>query len=374
MLDCVRSGQGTLAAAMLALVLLAPAPAARAAPTVGGLAQSIVVRTTENVIEGGWSELLRLCRTYGIARVELLLKQDEDDFHSWSTHRVLQSGELLVALPGERTAAGWEDSGWLRAMINEAHASGIEVFAWWPAFHDAQMAQTDPGNTYINASGQVFVDPAVPAFRTRQEELLLKLLQNYELDGVSLDWIRYDDWDGGLRGPLAERFHAEFGVYPDWALFEGADRRYVTRWNELRRGELNAWIARITAFSRAHRPSLGWAAFVLPWQFEEVSQDYSGFSAAGLDRLQPMAYWQGWNYSPQWAGSLVDPRLTAPTRYWPTLNASYDPAELQQALQSMPRAALGGINWFNYGHWEEQDFIRIQQTLASYAEIQGQMQ
>lgn len=372
----LRSSQGILAAVLLGLFLLAPcATTARATPTGGGLAQSIVVRTTENVIQGGWSELVRLCRVHGIARIELLLKQDEDDFYSWHTDRVLQSGELLAALPDERTAAGWENSDWLRAMIAEAHASGIEVWAWWPTFHDAQMAQTDARHTYINRSGQVFVDPAVPEFRARQEELLLKLLTNYDLDGVSLDWIRYDDWDGGLRGPLAERFHAEFGIYPNMALFQDADRRYVTRWNELRRGVLNDWIVRITAYSRAHRPSLRWAAFVLPWQFEEVSQDYAGFSAAGLDRLQPMAYWQGWNYTPQWAGSLVEPRyLTTPTLYWPTLNAVYDPQELLQAMLTLPRSALGGITWFNFGRWEEKHFIGIQQVLASYAALQGQPQ
>ena len=47
-----------------------------------GATQGIVVRTTENVTNGGWLYLLNQCHARGIGRIDLLVKQDEDNFKS----------------------------------------------------------------------------------------------------------------------------------------------------------------------------------------------------------------------------------------------------------------------------------------------------
>lgn len=71
-----------------------------------GIPRGIVVRSTENVTKGGWVRIVNKCKELGIKRIEILVKQDEDEFKSHRTGQVLQSGELLVALPGEKTAKG----------------------------------------------------------------------------------------------------------------------------------------------------------------------------------------------------------------------------------------------------------------------------
>ena len=44
--------------------------------------QGIMVRTTENVTNGGWVWILNQCQQRGITRIDLLMKQDEDNFKS----------------------------------------------------------------------------------------------------------------------------------------------------------------------------------------------------------------------------------------------------------------------------------------------------
>ena len=73
----------------------------------GCIPQAIVVRTTENITEGGWVWVLNKAKEAGISRIYLLVKQDENEFLSEWTKRTLKSGELLVALPDKKRALAW---------------------------------------------------------------------------------------------------------------------------------------------------------------------------------------------------------------------------------------------------------------------------
>ncbi len=171
------------------------------------------MRTTENVTKGGWVWLLNECQEHGISRIDLLVKQDEDNFKSLRTGEVLQSGELLVALPGEKTATGWEDSSWLKELLAKARDMKIEVWAWWPCFHDAQMAAAFPDAAYRGVQGESFVDAADARVQARQEELLAKLVDTYAFNGVSLDWVRYGGWWDGSQGAARCGFCARPGCH-----------------------------------------------------------------------------------------------------------------------------------------------------------------
>ena len=175
-----------------------------------GVPQGIVVRTSENVTKGGWVYLLNRCEALGITRIDLLVKQDEDHFHSERTGETLQSGDLLVPLPGEECAKGWEDPSWLHDMLAKAKEKGIEVWAWWPCFHDASAAKRFPEAAYSSSRGEQFVDPGVPEVRERQEALIAKLLDAYPFDGISLDWLRYEGWYAGSKGPLGKKFERQY--------------------------------------------------------------------------------------------------------------------------------------------------------------------
>ncbi|MDQ6764695.1 MAG: polysaccharide deacetylase family protein [Verrucomicrobiota bacterium] len=332
-----------------------------------GVAQGIVVRSTENVTKGGWVYLLNQCQQHGISRIDLLVKQDEDDFKSLRTGETFQSGELLVALPGEKTAAGWEDSKWLEEMIARAREMNIEIWAWFPCFHDAQMAAAFPDIAYRGSRGEHFVDAADPRAQARLEELLGKLLDTYDFAGVSLDWVRYSAWPDGANGPLGAAFARKQDIA--WTPTTLDNETLKARWYEMRASAIADWVGRMVHTLHERRPAVRFGAFLLAPQFTELSQNYPMLARAGLDLLQPMGYWTDWKFPPQWVGeSVIAPYARYAvngTAFWPTLGIDSPLAEIPVALKSLPTEPIRGISWFTYGTWEQKTFDKVREVMLT---------
>ncbi len=339
-----------------------PAPLVRTAGI--GPAPGIVVRVTENTTGGGWVFILKQCKELGISRIDLLVKQDEDNFVSPRTGRTLQSGELLVALPGEKTAEGWENSDWLVEMLARAAEMNIEVWAWWPCFHDADAAQRFPAAAYRSQRNEVFVDPAVPGVRERQEELLGKLLKTYYFNGVSLDWVRYNAWSDGLGGPLMERFAREQGFRA--SADELKSDIWKARWFENRATLLADWVGSISRQMRTRFPRTRWGAFLEPEQFSELGINFALFGRSGIDFIQPMAYWKDFKKTAEWAGTTMRRHrsLTGGTSFWPTIGVDHPIAELERAIGSFPVDPMSGLSFFTFGSWEQKTFNHLRELLT----------
>lgn len=351
------------------VIVAHPSTTASASKLWGGVPQAIIVRTTENVTTGGWVWILNKAQELGISRIDILVKQDENNFTSERTHRNLVSGEFLVDLPGESTAEGWENSDWLVEMLARGKQLGIEIWAWWPTFQDAQLARMYPDDAYPSADGSVFLDPAVEGVRRRQEELLRKLAKNYAFDGISLDWLRYDKLEDGRRGPSAERFLALTGKPWSARLMHEPLARAV--WNDLRAAAIGDWVERLVARSRRSHPRLKWGAFVLPWQFEEVAQSYRRLGNAGLNYLQPMIYWEDWDKGPHWTRDVLRGRTfweQNTTSLWPVFDLATKEEELLLGLAELPVDDIAGLSWFVYGTWTDGDFAKLERIRNSWVQ------
>ncbi len=330
-----------------------------------GIPQGVVIRTSENVTKGGWIYVLNRCEALGIRRIDLLVKQDEDHFQSPRNGDTLQSGDLLVPLPGEQTAKGWEDASWLREMFTAAKQRGIEIWAWWPCFHDADAAARFPAAAYSSSRDERFVDPADPRVRERQEQLLEKLLDTYPFSGVSLDWLRYEGWQSGSKGPLGQRFARAYQF--QWGP-EALDSEYrKARWYELRARTIADWVSRLVSDMRMKRPEVRWGAFLLPWQFSEVSQSYPMLGRTGLDYLQPMCYWRDWKKEPEWVGQRaleLHREISNGAAQWATLGIDAPVEEIDRAVKSIANGSIAGLSWFTYGTWEEKTFRRVREVVT----------
>ncbi len=336
-----------------------------------GVEQGIVVRTTENVTGGGWLFLLNQCQARGITRIDLLVKQDEDNFKSARTGQTLQSGELLVPLPNEKTAAGWENADWLREMLARAKEMKIKVFAWWPCFHDAQMAALFPEAAYRGQRGEWFVDAGDPRVQNRQSELLAKLVDTYPFDGVSLDWLRYAGWWDGCDKFTGMEFERLMGF--KWGRMTLDNDYYKARWYDFRARAIAGWVAKTVDLLHEHRPTVHFGAFLLPPEFTEQSQNYPMLARSGLEFLQPMLYWSDWKKPPTWAGeNVVGPYaryLTNGAAFWPALGIDSPAPEIASALASLPPDPLRGVSFFTYGTWEEHTFDKLTEILRANAPV-----
>jgi peptidoglycan/xylan/chitin deacetylase (PgdA/CDA1 family) len=348
-----------------------PAPAAPRGDSYSPY-HAIAIRTTENVTEGGWVWILEQAARAGIDRIDVLVKQDEDNYASHRTGRVLQSGELLVALPGETTAEGWENSDWLIEMLARADELGIEIWAWFPVFHDAATAAAFPAARYTAGDGSVFVDAAVPGVGERQIELLRKVLDTYDFDGVSLDWVRYDNWADGMDGPLADVFHARTGEAFGPEMLERPLAQAI--WGEIREEVVAGWVASMVAEVGAAHPDVAWGGYLLPPQFNEVSQDYRALAAAGLEYIQPMLYWSLWGFSPEWAGVAVErsPFWARPdTRLVPTLDLNRPDGEHMRSVAAMGEDRMFGYLWYHDTGWTEAHFTKVRRLAARLREARA---
>ncbi len=333
---------------------------------------AIVVRTTENISDGGWVQLLQNAKAAGVSRIDVLVKQDEDYFMSERTGRELQSGELLVRLPGETTAEGWENSDWLVQMLARAKELEIEIWAWWPVFHDAQVAALYPAAKYLGGDGSIFVDAAVDSVRERQEQLIEKLLRTYDFDGISLDWLRYDNWTDGTAGPLAEDYltRAETPLSPQCM----QDPLARAIWGDLRASSIAEWVTQLISSAKSSRPALKWGAYLLPPQFKEVSQNYRYLAQTGLAYIQPMIYWDLWEKSPEWSGEVLDRRtfwLKPGTEVLPTLDLTYPESDLVTSFEAMGEGGVSGFLWYLDSVWTKEHFRKIRRVQSRWREARA---
>lgn len=337
----------------------AVAATAMRAPLTPG-APGIVVRTTENIPEGGWVWLLNTARDSGIRRIYLLVKQDENNYESEKTGRTMKSGELLAPIEGHAAAQGWEDPAWLDELLARAASYDIEIHAWWPLFQDAVAAAKFPHARYAGLKEDVFVDPAYDDVRDFQAKQLKALLKRYPFNGIALDWIRYNSRPDGAKGPLGERFAALTGQ--QWSPASMADPLARAAWDDLRARQIADWVKELLAKLRPVHPDVMWSAFVLPWMFKEVAQSYRHLSAAGLDALQPMIYWKDWKENVDLTSDIVSPApfyLTERTTLGPTFDITGSDEEIGTALAYLPYDRLGSVIWYKHTDWSSDDLTRI---------------
>ena len=100
-----------------------------------------------------------------------------------------------------------KDPGWdpLEFLLNEAHAAGIQVHAWFNVYKIRAMKsvpRTSPPHpsvafphwcVYYN--GELWLDPGLPGVRAYLVRVGLDLVRNYPIDGIIFDFIRYPGRD-----------------------------------------------------------------------------------------------------------------------------------------------------------------------------------
>jgi uncharacterized lipoprotein YddW (UPF0748 family) len=115
-----------------------------------------------------------------------------------------------------------QDPGWdpLGFLINEAHQYGIEVHAWINVYK-VRSAITIPSSPLhpvrahpgwvIPYAGEYWLDPGIPEVRTYLVNVVMDIVNNYDVDGINFDYMRYpghdfDDDDSYRRyGGLIDR-------------------------------------------------------------------------------------------------------------------------------------------------------------------------
>ncbi|MBA3365614.1 MAG: family 10 glycosylhydrolase [Actinobacteria bacterium] len=287
----------------------------------------------------------------------------------------------------------------LQTLIQKAHAQGIEVHAWvittaiWnkltpPAdashvFNTHGPAKTGRENWIMtrydgaNRGGaDYYLDPGHPDAADYIASMYTSIVENYDVDGINFDRVRYPDFNLALNTP-------SWGYNPvAVARFQAAtgrnDRPAPTdpQWMQWRRDQVTNIVRRVYLESFAIDPSVRVSADTITygygpqssggWEatrtYAEVLQDWRGWMQEGiLDLNIPMNYKrEHFTTEPnnqlrmyeEWNAFTKDHQYRRQTVVGSALYLNYIEGSVAQIRKALAPSAAGntGVGWVGYSY------------------------
>ncbi len=194
----------------------------------------------------------------------------------------------------------------LAFAIEECHKRGLQLHAWLVAIPGNKLAQAKAmgrmsldkrkPNLCLKTSDGYMLDPGLAETADYLASLCEEITRNYDIDGISLDYIRYPEKELKFSDQQTYRRFANKGQsLADWR------RNNISRCVKVIHDRVKAikpWVALscspVGKFSDTHRYSSGgWNAY------HAVAQDAKRWLKEGwMDILMPMMYFRGNHYFP----------------------------------------------------------------------------
>jgi uncharacterized lipoprotein YddW (UPF0748 family) len=219
---------------------------------------------------------------------------------------------LRSGLPvNESVAPGFDP---LQALINTAHAQGVEVHAWTiaNAMWNNSAPPKDPNHIFNlhgpSASGRDnwvmtrsdgasmlgddwMIDPGHPDAAAWIANTAVSIVRNYDVDGINLDRIRYPDGNLGSLVPswgynptAVARFRAETGR-------SDTPSNSDPQWTQWRRDQVTGIVRRIYLETTALKPRIRVSADVITYGYGPQTTGSWENTRAYAEQLQD---WRGW--------------------------------------------------------------------------------
>jgi uncharacterized lipoprotein YddW (UPF0748 family) len=279
----------------------------------------------------------------------------------------------------------------LEDLIQKAHAVGIQVHAWiiTTSIHNAATPPAQPDHVFnthgitrtgrdnwimirfdgVNRAGNDYLlDPGHPDAAEYITRMYTSVVENYDVDGVQFDRVRYPDQNEPVLQPTwgynpvaLERFAAQTGITerplptdPVWMQWRRDQVTNLVRrvYLEVKRRKPQVWVSAATiTYGAGPKDLAGWRG---TRTYTEVLQDWAGWTHEGiLDLNIPMnykrdfvpdqaAWFDGWNaFAAAQRGSRA---VAAGTAIY--LNPQEN--SLRQTSLSLTRDGLDG--WVGYSY------------------------
>jgi uncharacterized lipoprotein YddW (UPF0748 family)/putative cell wall-binding protein len=123
----------------------------------------------------------------------------------------------------QTTDEGWPaDLDLLAELVPAAHARGLQVHAWYsvmPSIHTSMLDETLPDDhvhtlhgpgtadswmAAVSYPNYDFMDPAIPGVQSHVTSMIAEVVERYDVDGVHLDYLRYEGIAGDQDPPRDE--------------------------------------------------------------------------------------------------------------------------------------------------------------------------
>jgi uncharacterized lipoprotein YddW (UPF0748 family)/DNA-binding beta-propeller fold protein YncE len=239
--------------------------------------------------------------------------------HNFNTVLFQVRGNATTFYPSSLEPWAWEltgsdpstlgtDPGWnpLATAVSVGHALGLEIHAYmntYPAWigttpppptsprqlwlaHPEWFCVDSDGNPMTLNSTYVALSPGVLAARRHLTDVYAEVVNNFDVDGVHLDYVRYLGSQYSHDAESLARFAAEYG-----GATPSSD---PTGWQQFRRDQVTALVRSVEIETHAAKPGCQVTAAVFSnyaAAATDVGQDSWGWLASGLlDVSHPMIY------------------------------------------------------------------------------------
>lgn len=263
------------------------------------------------------------------------------------------------------------------AFVEELHAQEMKIYAEFACFQGKQWWDKIPASRPTLADGTLLdpidwyhgVNPSEPTVRDQLLAKLGTLVEDHELDGVWLDFIRWPcRWEMStprlLRTSFDEatllRFAADCNLNDDsvktWREDASVNHDYAKQWYTWRINQITSWVVEASAMIHAIRPAITLGLFAIPWRQADfagaietvIGQDFVAL-APYIDIFSPMTYHHLCRQPTSWIADVTKEiaQLTAKPVY-PVIQSVDQPtalttADYRAALTTAHAAADGAI-------------------------------
>jgi uncharacterized lipoprotein YddW (UPF0748 family) len=206
------------------------------------------------------------------------------------------------------------------------------------------------------------------AARDYQRSLIEEVARNYDVDGIVIDWVRFDDYAMDLGDETRAQFKASAGFDPIEIDFS-SDNLRRRQWNTWREAQIADHVRQLRVALDAIKPGLQLGAYILPPEFLEVAQDAALF-ADSVTFLSPMAYYKDWGFPSTWIVRKLLPQTVekaGSTKIIPVFDEDLTEKAAKEILPEIDRTwpRISTLSWFVYGTWTSAALQRIDRLLQS---------
>lgn len=248
----------------------------------------------------------------------------------------------------------------LAEMIAEAHRVGLEVDAWFEAgfnagvsslspiyqAHPEWLAKTQAGSVASYGQAGPSCIQVLPEVQDFLIELTQEVVQNYDIDGIEFDRVRYPSLDCGYDNYTKDLYFDEKGVYPPTSISN-------SEWIRWRADKLTEFVAAMYDSIKILNPQITVSNAPLPWGYEQFCQDYAPWIDLGyIDIVTPQMY-MNTNSSYTWRMNTELAKINADSLMYPGIstvaNGTYtSPSELVAQINTTRDAGLkGNVIWYH---------------------------
>lgn len=265
----------------------------------------------------------------------------------------------------------WEEDP-LKVLIEEAQQRNIEVHGWVWVFNENTAGEAGPilkqnpewanknrAGDFITYHNTSWLSPAREDVRKYLQQRYIYLVENYDLDGINLDYIRYpDEYHGsfGYDQKNIELFIEKTGINP----FNIEDNTEAeTQWNRFRESLITKMVRETAQLLREVDPDLKLSADVLPGLTEaryRSMQDWGLWLEEGyLDFVLPMTYTE--NMFSELERWIKNDRQRLSEPIYPGIAVfMLTETQLLRQIEEINALNPNGLSLFAAAHLKEKDF------------------